>query len=387
MTKLRDVFVFAFFGLSLLPLAAMTGGITLVAPVDEKRKLAPPPEWQWPPDLPAIAKQTTSWFDDNFGLRSLLIRVKTQIDYSVFNTSDRVHIGSNGQLFYRSVLDRQKPMIENYLKLHEAEVVDGIRALNTALLARGIHLVLGVNLLSDRFVPEDLPASAPHLASPPRIDHLLAELAATPGLVFVDSAKILREEQVERPIFHKTDFHWNDPAAFGVARAVVERIASLEGRKEPVWTHKLEIEVRPHSGGIASFMPLFFPPTEQGLFVKKTWKDPPGRKGSLKERIYEFVTRVPNSDPKLLPTTVVIGDSFFDSMERSGFRTYFRNVYRARWSEKKISEIVAALFPDTRYVVVEFIEGALRTMLKFANKNDIAMAVKELASRTSAAAP
>ena len=113
MTKVRSYcFVIIFFVLILLPLIATVAGVTLVTPVDEKRKLAPPPQWEWPPDSVAFVKQATSWFDDNFGLRSLLIRLKTQIDLSVFRTSDRVHIGSDGQLFYRSVMDIEKLAVE-----------------------------------------------------------------------------------------------------------------------------------------------------------------------------------------------------------------------------------------------------------------------------------
>jgi hypothetical protein len=378
-------FIIVFFVLTLLPLAVTLAGISLVAPVDEKRKLAEPPKWQWPVDSAAFLRQATIWFDDNFGLRSLLIRLKTQIDLSVFSTSDRVYVGSGGQLFYRSVIDVEKPAIEHQLKLHEAAVLDGIRAFNDALLAKGIHTIFVVNLMSDRFIPETLPKTVPRQIASPRIDDFVTRLAAIPNLTFVDATSILKQEQAERPIFHKTDFHWNDPAAFGVASTIVERIANMEGRTEPVWEHGLEIETKTFSGGIASFLPVFFPPTETGLFVKKTWTDDPAVANSFKEGIFEYVRRVPQPDPKLLPTVVVVGDSFFDGITRSGFPIYFDNLYRARWNTKlKVSDIAAALPPDARYVVVQCIEVNMHALLAFADKADVALATDRIAARPGA---
>jgi hypothetical protein len=386
MKKVRRYgFVSAFFLLTLLPFFATITSLTFVTPVDEKRQLAPPPQWEWPLDGASFVKQTMGWFDDNFGLRSLLIRLKTQIDFSVFRTSDRVHIGSDGQLFYRSVMDVEKLGVEEQLRIHETDILTGIRAFNDALRARGMRLILIVNLLADRFVPEKLPKTVPHLPSPPRMDDFIAKVAAIRDLVFIDATAILKQEQTERPVFHKTDFHWNDPAAFGVARAIVERIAAMEGRSEPVWTHKLEIETKELSGGIASFMPLFFPPSENGLFVKKTWTDPPGLASSFKEGLYEYVGRVTTPNSNLLPTIVVVGDSFFDGMSRTGFQAYFRNMYRARWNGNlKLSDIAAALPPDTRYVVMQFIEVNQGALFGFADKADVALAVKQIAARTSA---
>lgn len=383
MEKARSYgFIILFFVLTLLPLIATITGMSLVAAVDEKRKLAEPPKWAWPPDGEALARQTTAWFDDNFGLRSLLIRLKTQIDLSVFRTSDRVYVGSGGQLFYRSVIDAEKPAMEQQLKLHQAKVLEGIRKFNDALLAKGIHPIFVVNLMSDRFIPETLPKTVPRQIASPRIDDFTSKLAAIPGLMFIDATAILKREQTERPIFHKTDFHWNDPAAFGVAQEIVERIADVEGRTTPVWNHKLEIEKKTHSGGIASFIPLFFPPTETGLFVKKTWADQPGVVDSFKQGPFEHVRRVTAPDPNLLPTVVVVGDSFFDGMVRAGFARYFRNLYRVRWSPKlKVSDIAATLPLDARYVLVQCIEVNIHALLAFADEADVALAMQTIAAR------
>jgi len=375
-------FIAAFFALCLLPLASTAARVTVVQPVDENRRLAAPPTWSWPPDLTAITQQAERWYSDHFGLRSLLIRLKTQIDLSLFRTSDRVHVGSDGWLFYRSVMDQEKPSVQKTLGAHEADILAGINAFGAALHAKGIHLIILQNLLADRFVPEKLPTSVPRLPSPPRYDHFLHGLAALPDISYLDSQAILGRLQQDRPIFHKTDFHWNDPAAFEVAHALVERIARLDRRSEPVWSHKLEIETRPMSGWTARFMPVFRLPSEDALFVKPTWTHAPGYAPAYNEGAFEYVARVATPNHALLPPTVVYGDSFFDGIMRSGFDVYFRTLYRARVKhDLKLSGIANSLPADTRYLVIQFIEVTNAMMLAFADKTDLALATQMIRDR------
>ena len=95
-------FILLFAALLFLPLVQMLTGVIPVAPVSENRSLAPAPGLATP--LARIPHVANEWFNDHFGLRPLLIRLKTQIDYSVFKTSDRVLVGSDGWLFYRGAL-------------------------------------------------------------------------------------------------------------------------------------------------------------------------------------------------------------------------------------------------------------------------------------------
>jgi hypothetical protein len=272
-------------------------------------------------------------------------------------------------------MDAEKPSVEDLLSKSEADVIAGIANFNEALREKGICLIILSNLFSDRFVPNELPGTVPHLPSPPRFDHLLAKLAALPDLAYVDTPAILERAQRTRPVFHKTDFHWNDPGAFEVAHEMVDLIARIDGRKRSVWTHKLEIETKRESGGIATFMPLFFPPSENGLFLKKTWTDPVGRRELVNQGPYEdIVHNPPNAD--LLPSVLVVGDSFFDGILRSGFDNYFRDMYRVRWTSKiKISDIAAALPTDTRYIVLQFVEVSRTALLAFADQADVAFAI------------
>ena len=340
-----------------VPMAQMATGWPHQPAVDENRKLASAPVLRSWEDVHKYTGDAVKWFDDHFGFRDFLIRSKTQIDYSLFGMSTRVHVGSDGWLFYRSVMDVQKPQIELSLRKDADAVIDGTRQLATVLAARGVKLVIMVAPMKDVYYSAHLPSTAKQLPDPRQVDLLQDRFRAMKEIIFIDSAAILKETAKKRNVFHKTDFHWNDPAAFEVARSLVNEIGKSEGKANPVWTHKLEIEEKSFSGGEASFMPIFFPPKENGLFVKPTWIEPTYNYVEKKppfEWVYEAIEPTANE----LPPITVLGDSFFDGMIRSGMGIYFKKIYRANWNNTNLKEIMSNLPSDSHYIFLEFIEVA-----------------------------
>jgi len=110
--------------------------------------------------------------------------------------------------------------------------------------------------MSNRFYSDLLPPNVIRRPPHPRIDELSERLSRLPNLYFVDAIPILRHAQASRRIYHKTDFHWNDAAAFDVAKVFVDEMSQVDGHDSP-WNHHLQIDHKRISGGIALFMPLF----------------------------------------------------------------------------------------------------------------------------------
>lgn len=351
----RAIFLIGFVLALWLPMVQMVSGVIPLPALDENRNLAPAPVLKSWDGLDEYAHEAVNWFNDHFGFRDFLIRLKTQIDYSVFGMSTRIHIGDDGWLFYRSVLDIQQPHFERTLRTDADAVVEGTRRLADALAARGVQLVLMVAPMKNVFYANHLPGTAPKLPEPRQIDLLQDRFRSMKEIVFLDTNAILRETMKTRHVFHRTDFHWNDPAAFEVTKSLVNQLGKLEGRTEPVWNHEIEVEERVQSGGEATFMPIFFPPTETGLFVKPNWTQPP-YDYTDKQAPFEWVYAMKEPPVRQLPPMVVLGDSFFDGMLRSGILPQFSKIYRARWSATMLQELVDNLPPDTRYLFVEFIE-------------------------------
>lgn len=351
----KALVIVAFFVVIFLPGVQMVTGLGQIAPVAENRRLAEWPAFNAEKGVQAYIEAGQSWFDDHFGLRAFFIKLKTQIDYSLFDYSSRIHIGKDGWLFYRSVNDVEKPNIERMLSQTEDQVVAGAVELNRILAQRGVTLVLMIAPLKGHFYSAYLPSSVQRLLEPSQFEKLYERLRHTDGLLFVDIDKLLNETAKQRPVFHKTDFHWNDPAAFVVAKWVVDELSRRDGRQNGVWTHELKIAMRESSGGQATFMPLFSSPREMALFVEPTWKvAPPTERTDIAP--YVFVSRASQSPPDVLAPMAVLGDSFFDGLLRSGITFEFEKVYRASWNQVRLPEFLAKLPPDCRYVIVEFIE-------------------------------
>jgi SGNH hydrolase-like domain, acetyltransferase AlgX len=357
--KLKSILLFGFMLILWLPMVQMVTGLPDLPKLDENRKLTPQPTLKSWADINQYTRDSVKWFDDNFGFRDFLIRAKTQVDYSVFNISDKVHIGSDGWLFYRSVIDVGQPQIEVTLRKDMDAIVDGTQQLANKLSARGIKLVIMIAPMKDVFYAEHLPNTAKKLPNPRQVDLLQDRLRAMKDIIFLDSTAILRELALKRNVFHKTDFHWNDPAAFEVTRVLINEIGKLEGKMNPVWTHNLEIEEKPLSGGEASFMPIFFPPTENALFVKPNWVQPPYNYVEHKPP-FLWIYEVKEPTGQELPPIAILGDSFFDGMLRSGIWIYFKKVYRANPNDTSFRDVVNNLPEDTKYFFLEFIENDSR---------------------------
>ena len=167
---------------------------------------------------------------------------------------------------------------------------------------------------------------------------------------------MLKEISRTRPVFHKTDFHWNDPAAFEIAKEIVSKIDQREGITDPTWKHGLAIKTEIFSGGEAKFMPLFpSTPAEEGLFLRKTYEDSP-HLYRTQPPIYEFIIEMRPPKSGQLGPVVIYGDSFADGFVRSGIYTYFKKTYRVRYSNISINDLIETLPKDVKYLILECIE-------------------------------
>lgn len=178
-------------------------------------------------------------------------------------------------------------------------------------------------------------------------------------IIFIDSFPTINGLTSQRSVFHKIDFHWNDQAAFEVDRT--NECGKLKGKVNLAWVHKLEIEKKSFSVSEASSTPIFFPTQESGLFAKQIWIRPAfnyAEKIPLFDSIYEIKKPTGN---QLLPI-VVLGDIFF-AMIRSDTLKHLNKIYQVNWNRTDVIDVIEHLPPDTRYLLLEFIEVESRAYL------------------------
>ena len=129
------------------------------------------------------------------------------------------------------------------------------------------------------------------------------------------------------------------------------------------------------------FMPVFFPPSEVGLFLEKTWQDRPGSQHLTNQGPFEFIVHN-GTDAKLLPPTMIVGDSFVDGLLRAGMESYFSDLYRVRWPPlSKVSDIVRAIPEKTQFLIIQMMEVNRTALFALADKSDVSAAVSMLAAR------
>ena len=366
--SVKSPIIWIFFIAISLPGLQMATNFVQDAEIIENRKLATIPNQDFGFfDLHELSKKVIPWFNDHYGFRGFLIRVKDSVDYQIFNFSSKIYVGKDGWLYYRSVLDNEKPHVDRYLSAHHDQVIAGIKAFSADLQARGVPLLVMIPPMKDISYPQYLPAIERPISRPSQVDLLLQTLKNTPNVQFVDAIPPLRKAAGEYQVFHKTDFHWNDPGAYAVAQALVNRVALIQGVKTPVWDHPLQIESRPYTGGESRFMPIFPKPiSEIGFFVKPTWTE--AQNCNPDHRLSDvFIFEVFCNKNALLKPIALIGDSFADGMIRAGLAPYFQKLYKVSVNRVSLNRVANDLPPDTGYVLLEFIEVSTGMFEQLAN--------------------
>jgi hypothetical protein len=350
-----------FLGFLVLPALQNRFGWFSDEPLDENRVRAVLPEVTWEGLIRTdgeVAAKFEKYFNDHYGLRDTFVRLKHQIDFSLFRKSDQVVVAREDWMEYRQVLEEQEIAAERGGDALFQDLCKNTLHLQELLSRRGIQLVVVPAPMKNTVYPDQFAGRSPRRPAPTCFDKYRQFLATRPEIIAVDATEILEREKHRMPTFHKYDFHWNDPAGFLVARELVDAL----GRKEavgPVWRHGLEVELKAMDhGGLSHSLGLMAPLVEQALNVRRNWAEA-GRIDFARPRPFGWRYTDPNDGLAKLPPTVVVGNSFSHSFQRSGYYVYFHDISHVTHHAAYWPEILASIPPGTRYLVFQFIESQM----------------------------
>jgi hypothetical protein len=364
MRALKAFPVSIFMALLCLPPVARIVGHPKVPQLQEYRVLAVRPHISTllghKIDFLEYTKRLDAWYSDNFATRPFWVRLHTQVLYSMFQESDQVYIGKRGWLYYHSVLDRETPPLDDKTTADRKAIRDDFARLSTLLKSRGIALFVMPLALKSRYYPEFLPSSAEHARHFKFYDAYMDEAAADGRFNLIDTRPIL--EAAKRggmQIWHKTDFHWTDPAGGLATRPLVQALAIADHKPAlaPSWAWDVTVDPK-LSGGQGRALPLFQAPTEvaQGVAPKTPNTDfvyaPPNAGG------IEFAGVAKPGQGERLSPVFVFGDSYFDAPGRAGFFSLFQAFARARLYSNDLVEAFGHRQPGTRFMVLEYITSS-----------------------------
>ena len=315
-------------------------------------------------DWLGYSTQFNGWFSDGFPTRDFWVRLHGQVQYSLFHDSNRVHIGPENWLYYRSVLDVENPSLERISQQERQAMAQRLQQLSAQLAARGITLYILPMALKDYYYPEFLPASGKHALQFRFFDLYMDELLANGAIKVIDSRPILRQaKQSGLKIFHQTDFHWTDPASARVFQPLLAAMAEQEQKPALANQWQVEtVEMGNWSGGESNALPLLWPRTETTVGARFTGTPTEFTAQTPLPAGVESAAITATAREDLLAPVLIFGDSFFDGAERAGFLNFFQAYTRSRVWTYDLVEAYRNRQSGTRYLVLENITGAIYGM-------------------------
>ena len=344
---------------------------TVVAPLEERRALNPLPPLRLVTGTNGdFAAALNKWFDDRVGFRDLFIRAKNQIDYTLFDTSRKVWIGSDGWLFDRypegtDLDDGRLAILKN-----------GFVTLAHWLGDRDIHLVVVGYPDKSVLYPEMAPARMPQLwTSDSNYGRLRQFLASRSELAFIDADAIMKREKsrTAENLYYKADMHVTEVTQIAVVKEIVAQAARAENRFDLRWDEELKLShSRINGGSQARFMALLTPPEEEAPYYAGSYAigatEPDGHwtipdpvvldrddPGIGRPFDWEFRS-LPELCAARLPGMVLFGNSFSDLYWALGLQRYFCFIRRAREPISRFKLFYDTMPASTKYFIFEYYE-------------------------------
>lgn len=162
------------------------------------------------------------WYNDNFGMRDILIRLQHQIDYSIFHYSKELYFSHENEpqyLFYRNVIANEQIINERMTEERKNEIIDAFMSIKRRLEEKNIDFRFMVPpqknevlFEEQKFFPVNRPNDNMYYVMQRKFEE--SELKEN----YVNILDVLIEQNKKVPTYYYSDFHWNDwgaACAFG----------------------------------------------------------------------------------------------------------------------------------------------------------------------------
>jgi hypothetical protein len=236
----------------------------------ENRKPAPPPALpQDYRDLKKAPAEIEQYFNDRIAFRESLLRWHAAVRYELgASPTEKVLIGRDGWLYLNepkteSTTGRAPPQEELAELWTEAFCRRG-----RWLAEKGIQYVVIPAPDKQAIYPEFLPDGA-RLAPSPCAGELLAEkLRSDEAVDFIALRPLLQRAKSDRPIYYRTDTHWNEDGAYIAYVAILERLSKKWPNLKPLGREAFAEKLQPYTGDLTRMLRLPTDTPEDARFLQ-----------------------------------------------------------------------------------------------------------------------
>ena len=192
-----------------------------------------------------------TWLDDHLPFRSSLVEWNSAIDYFLLHssTNELVVPGKEGWLFYTENHSTDYYKGRNLFSEKKLKkIAQNMQSTKDTLEAKGISFALVIAPNRERMYPEYLPDWYGIPAQPNALDQVVSYLREHTDVTVVSPYDRLMAEKEKSPeiiLYHKTDTHWNDLAAYYAVRELLDAL----GISFPVGENAITIEKKDDTPG------------------------------------------------------------------------------------------------------------------------------------------
>jgi hypothetical protein len=257
-TAANRVLTLIFIAVVFAPLVLLWSGLMPASVLTEKRRMALRPPL--PHGFGAVQRYPRlyeRYFNDQFGLRSLLVRAYMQLMVHGLRVPqiNNVIIGQHGWLYYagnNEMADYQRTRQFDAAQL--ARVVATQQRRHEWLRQRGIAYVVFIAPNKSTVYPEHMLPSLPRAPGASRMEQAIAALRAQCRMPVVDVRDIFNTARAERLLYLMTDSHWNEYGALLAQQAVLQAVGGMVSNVAPIATSACAIGEEPRMGCDLAYM-------------------------------------------------------------------------------------------------------------------------------------
>lgn len=298
------VFIFLFLGILVIPALKMPGVEDLLPAAGGVSG--------WIKNAVQFPEAYQKRFGDNFFQRGQMINWFNSFRLNVLHETvfTQVVVGKEGWLYYTGEqnLDSyqcSRPFTPEELNL----AADNLLEIQQKLAERGIPFILAIAPNKESIYPEYLPKSVQKLGTTCPLDQLLETLESRGVHTVIDFRPVLLEAKKTRPVYFRTDTHWNLYGAY-LANAEIVRAMQASFPELVIPTiEQYDLVPETTSGDLARLLAVSPLPEEQTIVLKP--KFPLMAQSVSPDDDFTIYTEVPGSS---LPRAAIFRDSFSNSL-------------------------------------------------------------------------